>query len=270
MHDIMENQKKSNDVSSYGGNHHEESHKHDANLGKNSALYFQVGLILCLLLSYGLFEMRFQEKSFVLTQVNYVDPDVEVMPINFILEKEVFKEENEVSKNQVVLTIDPIIKDNDFVDALPKELLTESAAVSIDPVKIDDIVVFKKDDDDIDLKVFSTIGVEMAPIYPGCESQKNNEGRLKCMSEKLSQLVQKKFDINLVSELGLTGNQKINVVFKIDKLGVVTEIQTRAPRPELEREAKRVVEQIPKMLPGKQRDRPVTVQYALPIIFNVQ
>ena len=64
--------------------------------------------------------------------------------------------------------------------------------------------------------------------------------------------------------------QKITVGFKINKLGTVTEIQTRAPRPELEKEAKRVVEQIPKMLPGKQRERPVTVQYVLPIIFNVQ
>ena len=53
-------------------------------------------------------------------------------------------------------------------------------------------------------------------------------------------------------------------------LGTVTEIQTRAPRSELEREAKRVVEQIPKMVPGKQRERPVIVQYILPIIFSVQ
>ncbi|MGC1632297.1 MAG: energy transducer TonB, partial [Gelidibacter sp.] len=161
--------------------------------------------------------------------------------------------------------------DNDFVDHLPTELLTESPTVSINPAKIEDIVVFEKDDDDdIDLKVFSTIGVEMAPIYPGCESQKNNEGRLKCMSDKLSQLVQRKFDKDLASGLGLSGTQKIQVVFKIDKLGTVREIQTRAPRPELEREAKRVVEQIPKMTPGKQRERPVTVQYALPITFNVQ
>ncbi|MEO5787393.1 energy transducer TonB [Gelidibacter sp.] len=267
----MENLKKCTEVTANRSVRRAKPHKHDANLRKNSALYFQVGLILCLLLSYGLFEMRFEEKNLTLTKVNYVDPNVEVFPTNFILEKEVFKQKNEVIKNQVVLTINPIVKDNDFVENLPTELLTESPIVSINPAKIEDIVVFKKDDDDdIDLKVFSTIGVEMAPVYPGCESQKNNEGLLKCMSDKLSQLVQKKFDKDLASELGLSGTQKINVVFKIDKLGVVTEVQTRAPRPELEREAKRVVEQIPKMTPGKQRERPVTVQYVLPITFNVQ
>ena len=60
------------------------------------------------------------------------------------------------------------------------------------------------------------------------------------------------------------------MAFKIDKLGNVTEIQARAPRHELEREAKRVANQIPQMTPGKQRDKPVTVQYNLPIVFKVQ
>ena len=31
--------------------------KHDANLQKNSTIYFQIGLILCLFMVYGLFEM---------------------------------------------------------------------------------------------------------------------------------------------------------------------------------------------------------------------
>lgn len=36
------------------------THKHHVNLRKNSALYFQVGLILCLLTTYGLLEVKFQ------------------------------------------------------------------------------------------------------------------------------------------------------------------------------------------------------------------
>lgn len=264
----MKDLKISSDAAGQSNKRDAKPQKHDANLRKNSALYFQVGLILCLMLTYGLLEMKFEEKSYNLAKVDYHDLEMEVYPINYVLEeKMVTQKKNEV----VVLTKDPIVKDDDFVEALPVEFLTESPTVSVDPVKIGDIVVFKKDDDDdLDLKIFSTIGVEMAPVYPGCESEKNNEGRLKCMSDKLSKLIQKKFDKDLASELGLSGIQKINVVFKINKLGAVTEIQTRAPRVELEREAKRVVEQIPKMLPGKQRERPVTVQYVLPIIFNVQ
>ncbi|MBA6152247.1 energy transducer TonB [Gelidibacter maritimus] len=244
-------------------------HKHDANLRKNSALYFQVGLILCLLFTYGLFEMKFEIKNDDLAKVDYIDTDVEVMPINFALEKEV--KEIEITKNSMVLTKDPIIKDDDYVEMLPTELLTENKTLSKDPINIDDIIIYKKDDsEDLDLKVFSTLGVERAPVYPGCESEEDNQGRLKCMSDKLSKLVQRKFDRDMASTLGLSGIQKIDVVFKINKLGEVTEIQTRAPRPELEREAKRVVEQIPQMMPGKQRERAVTVQYVLPIIFKVE
>ena len=38
------------------------SQKHDTNLQKNGTLYFQIGLILCLLAAYSLFEMQFQKK----------------------------------------------------------------------------------------------------------------------------------------------------------------------------------------------------------------
>lgn len=264
----MKHLTKSGDIAGQSKVRSVKSHKHDANLQKNSTLYFQIGLILCLLFTYGLFEMKFLAKTYDLAQVEPRDKVVEVMPINFKLEKEVFEKKTEL--NTDILTKDPIIEDDDFVETLPTQLLTESPALSADPLNIQDIVVYKRDDsDDLDLKIFSTIGVEIAPIYPGCESEKNNDGRLKCMSDKLSNLVQKKFDKDMAAELGLSGVQKIAVVFKIDKHGSVTEIQTRAPRPELEREAQRIVEQIPIMIPGKQRERPVTVQYVLPIIFKV-
>ena len=35
------------------------SQKHDVNLRKNSTLYFQIGLIVCLLATYGVIEMKF-------------------------------------------------------------------------------------------------------------------------------------------------------------------------------------------------------------------
>ena len=80
----------------------------------------------------------------------------------------------------------------------------------------------------------------------------------------------RKFNTNLASDLGLSGRQRILVFFKIDKSGNVTQIQARAPHPGLEKEAKRVVGLLPKMQPGKQRGKPVTVPYSLPILFQVQ
>ena len=90
------------------------------------------------------------------------------------------------------------------------------------------------------------------------------------MSDKITDFVSKKFNTELASELGLSGKQRITVLFKIDKNGDIVGVQARAPHPGLEKEAKRVVSLIPKMQPGKQRGKAVTVPYSLPIVFQVQ
>jgi len=90
------------------------------------------------------------------------------------------------------------------------------------------------------------------------------------MSKKISKFVQKKFNTELASDLGLSGRQKISVIFKIDKNGNITGVRSRAPHPRLEKEAARVINSLPKMKPGKQRGKAVIVPYSLPIIFQVQ
>ena len=90
------------------------------------------------------------------------------------------------------------------------------------------------------------------------------------MSEKITKFVQKKFNTDLAGDLGLSGRQRISVIFKIDKTGKVVGVRSRAPHPRLEKEAARVVNLLPKMKPGKQRGKPVNVPYSLPIIFQVQ
>jgi protein TonB len=113
--------------------------------------------------------------------------------------------------------------------------------------------------------------IENVPIYPGCESAGNNNAKKKCMSEKIQKFVQKKFNSELANDLGLdAGRQRISVQFKIDRSGNVVGVRARAPHPKLEQEAIKVVKQLPKMTPGKQRGKPVGVLYALPIVFEVQ
>ena len=112
--------------------------------------------------------------------------------------------------------------------------------------------------------------VEDVPVFPGCENKKNNEARKKCMSEKITKIIVQKFNTDLAGDLGLSGRQRILVIFKIDKSGYITDIRARAPHPRLEKEAKRVIGLIPRMKPGKQRGQAVIVPYSLPIIFTVQ
>lgn len=112
--------------------------------------------------------------------------------------------------------------------------------------------------------------IENVPIYPGCENLSNNNERKDCMSQKVMEFVQRNFNSELAGDLGLEGKQRIHVQFRIDHTGKVVDVRARAPHPKLEAEAIKVVSSLPHMQPGKQRGKPVGVQYALPILFEVR
>jgi protein TonB len=246
----------------------QKSHKHDANLQKNSSLYFQVGLILCLLGTYAMFEMKFETKVYEPEDYATLAPEDNTYTfVNVVVEPDAPKEEVvKKQKKQLITDTFKIVDDNDPRDVT--DLITEPILVSepiMDPNALDE----PKEPVEEVLDVFNMINVEIVPIYPGCEKMKTNQDRVKCMNEKIARLVQRKFDTDLASELGLYGKQRINVQFKINQEGFITDITTRAPHPSLGKEAERVTNKIPQMKPGLQRKRPVSVIYNLPIVFNV-
>ena len=111
--------------------------------------------------------------------------------------------------------------------------------------------------------------VEEVPVFPGCESGTNTE-KQKCLKEALSNLVSKNFDGNLSNSLNLSsGKHKISTQFKITKEGEIIDILATASSSILGQEAIRVLNLIPKMIPGKQKGKAVVVRYDLPIYFMV-
>jgi bla regulator protein BlaR1 len=112
--------------------------------------------------------------------------------------------------------------------------------------------------------------VEEVPFFPSCETLTSNKERKQCTSGEITSFVNKNFDMKLAKELGLEGTQRILVIFKIQKDGSISDIKSRAPHPELEKEAIRVINALPKMQPGMQKGKPVVVPYSLPILFQVQ
>ena len=136
----------------------------------------------------------------------------------------------------------------------------EEEIVEIEEVEVEEV------EEDIEVP-FAVI--ENVPVFPGCEKG-NNDTKRKCMSDKITKFVQKKFNTDIAGDLGLTGRQRISVIFKIDKGGNVTGVRSRAPHPRLQKEAARVINLLPKMKPGKQRGKAVIVPYSLPILFQVQ
>ena len=111
--------------------------------------------------------------------------------------------------------------------------------------------------------------IEDVPIYQGCEGTKE-ELRL-CLQESITEHVSENFNAEIANNLGLSaGTKRIFVMFSIDKNGEITDVQARAPHKQIEEEAIRVIESIPKMIPGKIKGEPVVVKYSLPIAFIVE
>ncbi|WP_290697152.1 energy transducer TonB [Lacinutrix sp.] len=268
----MNNSKKSHDFVRQNEKNVQKSQKHDANLQKNSTLYFQIGLILCLLASYGALEMSFStSKEYVYaTTENDDDTIYEMDPeIYKIIKKVKHEPKKEIAKPEPKNPDFKIVDDKVEIEKIEKKLVE---VIVPDNKKVvlktsDPILDIENPDDN---KPVNIMAVQQVPIFPGCERETTNDGRRKCLSEKLSRLVQRKFDVDIATDLGITGKQKIYVSFKINKLGEVEIIETKAKHKDLEKEANRVVRKIPTMQPGKNNNEPVEVSYMLPIQFNIQ
>ncbi|WP_044400140.1 energy transducer TonB [Lacinutrix sp. Hel_I_90] len=265
----MNNSKKSHDLVRQNEKVVKKSQKHDVNLRKNSTLYFQIGLIVCLLGSYTALEMMFASTNDYVYKVS-VDPDddmFDLVPDNYVIEKPKEAQKSEPVKPEPIPSSKIEISDDDTkaADDLAKTFIdTPKPNKRVPEVNPNDFKVTPP------TGPVSILAVQKVPVYPGCEKATNNDARRKCMSDKLSKLIQNKFNPDLGAELGLQGRQKIWVQFKINKQGEVEILNTRSPHEELDKEAIRVVEKIPTMTPGMNDERPVEVSYMLPINLNIQ
>lgn len=262
----MSNQKKTHELIRQNEQIVKKSQKHEANLQKNSTLYFQIGLIVCLLAAFGLLEMNFETTipNYGTTGCPIVEPDFVHIPV--IKDKAPALEEpvkqKRVKNPEKFVEVEDDTPELAFFDK-PKE--TKNDLPDFNP---EDLNPLPNEPEDVNVPYAF---IQNVPIYPGCEKEKNNFDRKKCMSEKIGRLIQRKFaGSDIASDYGLTGRQRINVQFTIDKTGHVTDIKTQAPHPKLKDEAVRVINFIPEMTPGKQNNEDVGVIYTLPIIFQVQ
>ena len=230
-----------------------------ADVSKNASLYFAVGLALMLFLSYSALNHKTYDKSAI--DIGKLDLDAELDEEIPLIDQltpppppppppaapeviEIVEDEEEIEETVIEST----------------ETDQEEEIVEVEEIEVEEVV------EDVEVP-FAVI--ENVPEYPGCERGSNAEKR-KCMSDKIAKFVQRKFNTDLAGDLGLSGRQRISVIFKIDKNGNVTGVRSRAPHPRLEKEAARVINMLPKMKPGRQRGKPVIVPYSLPITFQVQ
>jgi protein TonB len=107
--------------------------------------------------------------------------------------------------------------------------------------------------------------VEKAPIYPGCEDEKDKR---MCFQLKMHKHIVNHFKYpRQALKAGLQGKVMVNFIIEID--GNVTIVDATGPHPILENEAIRIIELLPKMIPSKQRNKPVDMSLSIPITFKL-
>ena len=231
-----------------------------ANLENYTKLFMQLGLVLALLVVYLAIEKKTYDRIIddLGPVVLNMDDDEQTIEIEQIKPPE--------PKTPPPTTPDKIEVVEDEVE-VEETVIESTESDEDDAVEVEEIIEVEEEEDVMEDVPFAII--EDVPVFPGC---KGNKAQLRaCLQEKITKHVNRKFNSDLASDLGLSpGVKRIFVMFKIDKTGNIVDVMARAPHKRLQQEAIRVVKLLPKMIPGKQRGRPVGVKYSLPIAFKVE
>ena len=233
---------------------------------RNSSLYFLVGLTAVLLLTYVGIELKSE------------DPRVEVEKLDIV--------DNFVEDEEAILTMPPVQKLPPPPPPAPEVIqIVDNKQViedkKIETTEVDEnkpVVVVNNASqygseggtaEEIDEEVPFAV-IEDVPVFPGCEKEPKNR-RLECFMEQMARHIKKNQQYpERAMEDGIQG--RVSVLFVIDKDGSISNVQVRGPKGGelLEKEAKRVIEKLPKFKPGMQRGKPVKVKYSQPITFKLQ
>jgi len=229
----------------------------DVDLGKNSGLYFAIGLNIMLLITYNLLEYKTYDKDEI---------DIGLLDVNLELEDDIPIVKFDAPPPPPPPPAPEVITIVENVEEV-EETVIESTETTmeekIEPVVIEDVKV-EEIEEDVEVP-FSV--VEKIPVYPGCEGLSKSESK-KCFQSKIQAHIKKNFKYpETAQELGING--KVYVLFVIDANGKTSNIRTRGPDRMLEKEASRIISLLPKMTPGKQRGKSVKVPYSIPIHFKL-
>ncbi len=226
-------------------------------LNKYSGLYFALGLTLVLFLTWRAIEWKNYDKSeFDYLALNVDEDDDEEVPIT-----EQLKPPPPPPPPPPAPEVIEIVEDEEEVE----ETIIESTETDEEEIiEVEDIEIIEEV---VEETVIFAV-VEDVPVYPGCEKKPKNEHR-SCFEQGIQNHIRRTFRYpEIAQEMGIQG--RVNVQFTVMTDGSIGNILVRGPDKNLEREAQRIMQSLPKMTPGKQRGRPVKVPFSIPVNFRLQ
>ena len=216
--------------------------KPKVSLEKKRSLFLQIGLIISLLVVYIAFEWKSYDKSnFNLGEVNFDDLEEEIIPIT----------------KQEIKPPPPPPPPPEVIEIVEDEVeIEEELEIEDTETDEDEIVEIEEEDDD---EIF--IVVENMPLFPGC----SDEG---CTQSNILRHISRNFKYPpMLKDYGIEG--RVIATFVVNKKGKASDVQIlRGLDKKIDDEVVRVIKSLPIFTPGKQRNKPASVRYTVPI--NVQ
>lgn len=227
--------------------------KHD--LEKKRGLFLQIGIFLSLAIVLAAFEYKTPVNKTAELDFEVLEELDDLVPIT--VQEEQKKKELPKIKEMILTDLKLIDDDEDA----PELEITDSDVSEDDDYEIRDI----EDDIEVGDEDIPFVTVEQMPIFNPKKNKTYNEGLrdLFITMQKMTKYP------TIAQENGVEG--RVFVRFVVTKTGSVSDVKVMRPvDPSLDKEAIRVVQNLPKFQPGMQRNRPVSVWFSGYISFVLQ
>ncbi len=221
-----------------------------ANLEKDKSLNFLMGMVIALAILFVGFEWGEREIEVATDSGISTVIDEEEIEATVQNDPPPPPPEPEVVKTPEIITI---VEDNVKVEDTP--ILTSEDDAS--HAQTETYVAQVKEEEEVVDDNFVFITVEKMPEFPGGDA-----ALLKWIADHVNYPT-------IAAENGIQG--RVSCTFTVNADGSVEDVQVVRPvDPNLDKEAIRVLKQLPKFKPGEQRGKPVRVKYTVPVRFKLQ
>ncbi len=218
-----------------------------ADLENKKVFFLELGLIIALAISLLAFEWKSYEKQKVELLTRVADDTPEEM-IEITQQDKTPPPPAPPQQTTIIQIVEDDVEIEDDIE-IDVEADQNTEVKEYVPVE-----VTKEDEEAEEVQIFTV--VESMPSFPGGEA-----ARIQYLNDNI------KYP-QMARESGIQG--RVFVTFVVERNGSVTDVKVlRGIGGGCDEEAIRVIQNMPKWEPGKQRGKPVRVQFNMPILFKL-
>ncbi|MFU8842948.1 MAG: energy transducer TonB [Bacteroidales bacterium] len=215
-----------------------------ADLENKKVIFIEIGLVVALAITLAAFEWKSYEKRDLMEITREVDLTPEEMA-EITLHTPPPPPPPPPQQTTVIEIVEDDLEIDDDI-----EIDVEADQTTV----IQEYVPVQVEEELEDVQVFTV--VESMPEFPGGDA-----ARIKYLNDNI-------IYPQMARESGIQG--RVFVTFVVERDGSVTDVQVlRGIGGGCDEEALRVIRNMPKWVPGKQRGKPVRVQFNMPILFKL-